>query len=106
MEAAHFSILRIMAISEDGQTLFDETKSVRKTIMRTHLKKLEVVLSGHDTYTIIVQIVKLTPQFRGFIYRRGEKHLYDRDDGGLGEFISVEYPDARRLGETIESRRQ
>lgn len=74
--------------------------------MGTHLKNLEAALSKHDTYTINVQIVKLTPQFRGFIRLRGEKHLYDRDDGGLGEFISVEYPDARGLGETIESRQQ
>ena len=85
MREAHSSILRIMAISEDGRTLFDETKSVRETIRGIHLKNLEAALSGHDTYTISVQIVKPTPQFRGFIRLRGEKLLYDREDGGLGE---------------------
>ena len=85
MREAHSSILRIMAISEDGQTLFDETKSVRETIRGTHLKNLEAALAGHDTYTLIVQVVKPTPQFRGFIRLRGKKLLYDREDGGLGE---------------------
>lgn len=85
MREAHSSILRIMAISEDGQTLFDETKSVRETIKGTHLKNLEAALAGHDTYTISVQVVKPTPQFRGFIRLRGKKLLYYKEDGGLGE---------------------
>ena len=103
MRADYSSILRIMAILEDGQTLFDETKFVRETIMGTHLKNLEAVLSEHDIYTLSVQIVKPTPQFRGFIHLQGTEHLYDRDNGELGKFISAEYPDARRLKETIES---